>query len=242
MHIIEKYFWIFCTFLVPLLYLVVATAFYVVFYSWKAEKYKDIKIQPAGITYPQFRRELTYSVISLMIFTVMGFGVFLIHHSGYSNVYFDISKYGIVYLFLSVVLMILFHDVYFYWTHRLLHQPGWYRKVHAVHHLSRNPSPFTSLSFHPVEGAIQAAVLPLMVIVIPSHPFALFLFLLYMVYKNVQGHAGFAFNTSAYRPGELNLLHTSSIHHNAHHKHGRGNYGLYLTIWDRIMKTLRKEV
>ena len=135
--------------------------------------------------------------------------------------------------------MILFHDMYFYWTHRLLHLPGWYQKIHSVHHLSSNPSPFTSLSFHPVESFIQALVLPLMVIVIPAHPVAIFLFLLYMVYKNVRGHTGYEFTTDAQRENKWNKIHNYSIHHSAHHLNGRDNYGLYFTIWDRLMRTFK---
>ena len=37
-------------------------------------------------------------------------------------------------LFLYVPAMLLWHDTYFYWTHRLLHHPWWLRHVHGVHH------------------------------------------------------------------------------------------------------------
>src|SRR5436190_8196685 len=173
MYFIGKYFWIFSTFLVPLLYMVVAAVFYFVFYVWGDNKYKGSKIQADGVAPSQIRRELICSSISLTIFAAVGFVVFLLYHNGYSQVYLNLWKYGVVYLFLSIAMMILFHDMYFYWTHRLLHLPGWYQKVHSVHHLSSNPSPFTSLAFHPVESVIQAAVLPLITVIIPAHPFAI---------------------------------------------------------------------
>jgi Delta7-sterol 5-desaturase len=240
MNFIEKYFWIFSSFLVPVLYLVVANLFYIILYVGKI-KYKNSKIQTDNATCTQIKRELLCSSISLAVFTGMGFSVFLLHHYGFSRIYFDIRKYGMGYFFLSILLMIVFHDMYFYWTHRLLHQPGWYEKIHQVHHLSSNPSPFTSLSFHPLEAIIQAAVLPLIIVIIPSHAFAIFIFLVYMVYKNVRGHAGYEFTSGDYRQNKWNRLHSYSVHHNLHHSHGRGNYGLYFTIWDRLMKTLRKE-
>ncbi len=242
MDFIDEYFWIFSTFLVPVLYIVVATAFYFIFYVWKKKKYKDSKIQPTNLTPHQVKRELLYSIISLLIFTLMGFMVFLLYQNGYSQVYLNTYKYGIAYMFLSIALMIFFHDMYFYWTHRLLHLPGWYQMVHRIHHLSSNPSPFTSLAFHPVEAIIQAAVLPFIILIIPSHPFSIFFFLVYMVYKNVRGHAGYEFTTSDHRQKKINLLHSYSLHHNQHHLHGRDNYGLYFTLWDKLMKTFRKEL
>lgn len=241
MAFIEKYFWVFSMFLLPVLYLIVASGFYMLFYIWKKHEYNKNKIQPGALSHSQLKREFIFGFTSLIIFTITGFGVFLLYRYKISLIYLNINYNGILYFFLSVVLMILFHDMYFYWTHRLLHLPGWYQKVHRIHHLSSNPSPFTSLSFHPIESVIQAIVLPLMVIVIPAHPFAIFIFLVYMVYKNVRGHTGFEFTTSVHRENKWNKVHSYSIDHNLHHQDGRGNYGLYFTIWDRIMRTLRKQ-
>ena len=228
-------------FLLPVLYIIIASVFYLVFYIWKKTDYRPSKIQTDTLAHLQLRRELMYGFISLVIFTITGFAVFLLYHYNISSIYLDITQYSILYFLFSIVLMIFFHDMYFYWTHRLLHLPGWYQKVHSIHHLSSNPSPFTSLSFHPIESVIQALVLPLMVIIIPSHPFAIFIFLVYMVYKNVRGHAGYEFTTSDQRESKWNKVHSYSIYHNLHHLHGRDNYGLYFTIWDRLMRTFKKE-
>lgn len=241
MNLIEKYFGVLATFLLPALYLIVAVFFYLLLYVWKNDSYKGNKIQPGHADTIQIKSEISYGIISLSIFCVTGFLVFVLQRLGYSLIYFQPLKYGVIYLVISVVLMMLFHDMYFYWTHRLLHLNGWYQKVHSVHHLSSNPSPFTSLSFHPVEGLIQAMALPLMIVIIPAHPFALFCFLCFMVYKNVRGHAGYEFTTPAHRKTRWNSFHNYSVQHNEHHLYGRGNYGLYFTFWDRIMNTFRKE-
>ena len=45
----------------------------------------------------------------------------------------------------------LFHELHFYCIHRLIHVPVPYKWVHSVHHNSVNPSPWSSLSMHPVE-------------------------------------------------------------------------------------------
>ena len=241
MNFIDQYFWVFSIFLLPALYIIIATAFYFIFYVWKKVEFNDSKIQADAVSQGQLRRELLYSAISLAIFCVTGFMVFLLYQNHLSSIYLDLSNRSILYFFFSIMLMTLFHDMYFYWTHRLLHLPGWYQKVHRIHHQSSNPSPFTSLAFHPVESVIQALVLPLMVVIIPLHPFAIFIFLIYMVYKNVRGHAGYEFTTADQRKHKWNQVHSYSIHHNLHHSHGTGNYGLYFTIWDRVMRTFRKE-
>ena len=241
MNFIEKYFLLFSTLLLPVLYIVVATFFYWVFYIWKADGYKSYKIQQADADPAQLKKEMLYGIFSLIIFIAMGYVVYLLFHYGHTFIYFDINKYGIFYLVVSVVLMMVLHDLYFYWTHRLLHLPGWYQKIHFVHHQSTNPSPFTSLSFHPVEAIIQAAILPLIVVIIPAHPYSIFIFLFFMVYKNVRGHAGYEFTSSADRQKKRNWLQSYSIDHNQHHLYGRENFGLYFNLWDRLMHTFRKE-
>ena len=60
-------------------------------------------------------------------------------------------------------------DLHFYLAHRLLHQPALYRRVHSVHHLSRNPNPWSGLSFHPAEALLYFSSLPLLVTLLASH-------------------------------------------------------------------------
>ena len=50
------------------------------------------------------------------------------------------------------------HEVHFFCIHRLIHTPFLYKWVHSVHHNSVNPSPWSSLSMHPVEGFLYHAV------------------------------------------------------------------------------------
>src|SRR3546814_1568014 len=52
----------------------------------------------------------------------------------------------------SVLLYLLIHDTWFYWTHRWMHRPALFRRCHAVHHQSRPPTAWTAMSFHPWES------------------------------------------------------------------------------------------
>lgn len=235
---IERHFLILSTFLVPVLFLIMAPAFHF-YYSLKRHQVLQHKSQESQVQSAQLRRELTYSFITLIIFTLSGYGVYLLYIESYTVVYLLTTRADLIYIPVSIVLMMLFHDTYFYWTHRLLHLPGWYQKIHTVHHLSTNPSPFTSLAFHPVEAIIQAGVLPLMVMIVPAHPVAILCFLVYMVVKNVRGHAGYEFTSRSYRDTGWRKLKGYPIHHNIHHLKGRDNYGLYFTMWDRLMGTFR---
>src|SRR3546814_18089983 len=46
----------------------------------------------------------------------------------------------------SVLLYLLIHDTWFYWTHRWMHRPALFRRCHAVHHQSRPPTAWPARS------------------------------------------------------------------------------------------------
>jgi sterol desaturase/sphingolipid hydroxylase (fatty acid hydroxylase superfamily) len=58
-------------------------------------------------------------------------------------------------------LIMLWGDLHFYVTHRLIHSGFLYKEYHSLHHKSHNPNPFSGLSMHTVEHIIYfTAMLP----------------------------------------------------------------------------------
>lgn len=118
-----------------------------------------------------------------------------------------------------------------------MHHKKLFKYVHGVHHESTNPSPWAAYSFHPWEALVQALVLPIMVFIFPMHPLTIFLFLTYMIVRNVIGHIGFEIFPKGFTKNRWLNWTTAVTHHNLHHEHFHGNYGLYFTWWDKLMKT-----
>ncbi|REE05675.1 sterol desaturase family protein [Marinoscillum furvescens] len=181
--------------------------------------------------------EFTYSMSTIVIFALVGVGIHYTNKTGVFTIYRDVAQYGWTYLVATPILMLLIHDTYFYWTHRWMHHPKIYRHVHKIHHKSTNPSPWAAYSFHPLEAVVQAGVLPLILLLMPVHTFNLFLFLTYMILRNVLGHLGFELFPKGFIKNPWVNWNTSSTHHNMHHHHFHCNYGLYFTWWDKWMKT-----
>ena len=187
------------------------------------------------------RREFAYSLSSMAVFSALGMAVFAGILSGHVEIYRAPLKHGWAWLLLSLPLMLLWHDLYFYWTHRLLHTRWLLRHVHGVHHRSRNPSPWAAYSFHPVEALINGLVTPLALLVVPLHWSVLLLFSLHQILRNAHGHAAVETMPRGFVRHGLGRHFTTTTHHHLHHETAQGHYGLWFTWWDRWCGTERAD-
>ena len=187
---------------------------------------------------PQIRKEILWSLASAAIYGIPA-GIVA---WGWSNlewtlIYRDIGTYPLWYLPLSVFLYMFAHDTWFYWSHRMMHRPYWFKIAHAVHHESRPPTAWAAMSFHPWEALTGAIVIPLLVFVIPFHIVALALVLGIMTFMGITNHMGWELFPKAVVKGTLGNWLITATHHQKHHDAYRGNYGLYFRFWDRLCGT-----
>jgi lathosterol oxidase len=218
-------------------FFVLASAVFMFLYVWKRKKYWYAKIQQR---YPENKyifHEIKYSFFTVIIFGLVISEIVWASKTRQTLIYYPIDKYGYPYYFLSIILMIVIHDAYFYWTHRFLHWKPVFKMVHKVHHRSINPTPFSSYCFHPVEALIEVGIFPLIVFTIPYHVSALAVFAVYTLVLNVAGHTGYEFFPKGFATHKIWKWHNTPTHHNMHHKFTKCNYGLYFNFWDRVMKT-----
>ncbi|MEW6706619.1 MAG: sterol desaturase family protein [Pseudomonadota bacterium] len=186
-------------------------------------------------------REFGHSMVTVLIFSANGALIYAAAQAGWLCLYFDIGRFGPFYAAFSLMLLIVAHDTWFYWTHRLMHRAGVFRWTHRTHHRSVAPTPWAAYSFAPAESVVQAAFLTLILLVLPLHPAVIFVFLLHMIVRNVLGHAGVEWMPRAGLAGWWGRWLTTTLHHDMHHAHGRFNYGLYFTWWDRMCGTEHPE-
>lgn len=220
-------------------YFLIAGIAFLLFYILFNKFFSIRKIQAKFPQKKDYLRDIAFSMITVLIFATMATLVFWVY-TPYTNLYREIDQYGQFYYWLTFPLMFLIHDTYFYWMHRLMHSPLLFKKVHLTHHLSTNPSPWTSYAFHPLEAIIEAGIIPLIAFTLPVHRSALVLFLLFQFIYNVYGHLGYELYPKNFHKTKIGRWINTSTAHNLHHRQFTGNYGLYFLIWDRWMGTLRK--
>ena len=187
------------------------------------------------------RRELSYAASTLLVAAAGSAVVLAMLVSGRVEVYHDPLKHGWAWLLLSLPVAVILQDVYFYWTHRLLHTRWLFRHVHGVHHRSRHPSPWTALAFHPLDALIQGAALPLILLLIPLDDYVVAGYLLHQMLRNAQSHAGVEVLPHGFARHRFWGQFATTTHHHLHHETNQGNYGLWFVWWDRWCGTERAD-
>ena len=152
-----------------------------------------------------------------------------VHHfivTGNSRVYFDVSERGWGYLLGTAVLVLVITEPLVYWAHRILHHPVLYKHIHLVHHKFRQPSPWTSMAFHPLDSFMQAVPHHLCVFLFPMHVGVYVFFIVFLQVWSTFIHE----RVTWVRHPWINF----TAHHTLHHKANKYNYGQFFTICDRI--------
>jgi Delta7-sterol 5-desaturase len=183
------------------------------------------------------RRELSWSLLTGLIYGLVGTGTLLLCRAGWGQFYTKFSNHSMAWFWCSIPIIIVIHDTYFYWTHRLMHHRRLFRWFHRVHHQSTNPSPWAAYAFSPLEALVQAGIFPIVVFIMPTHPLAFMLFMIWQIGFNVAGHTGFEYHPRWFMDTWLGKAFNTPTHHVQHHERLRGNYGLYFNVWDRLMGT-----
>jgi sterol desaturase/sphingolipid hydroxylase (fatty acid hydroxylase superfamily) len=186
----------------------------------------------------QMRREIAWSLASAAIYGVpAGVIAWGWANRGWTRIYTDLHAMPLWYWPLSVLAYLTLHDSWFYWTHRWLHRPRWFRLAHAVHHASRPPTAWAAMAFHPIEALTGAVVIPALVLLVPIHIAALGLVLAIMTVMGVTNHMGWELFPRFCCRGPLGAMLITASHHQRHHQRYACNYGLYFRFWDRLCGT-----
>ncbi len=116
-------------------------------------------------------------------------------------------------------LLVLWHELHFYFVHRLMHWPPLYRIAHAVHHRNSDTGPWSGISMHPYEHFIYFTSL-LVHLVLPTHPVHLLFHLYWVALAPALSHSGFC---GIVIKGRMRFA-TGSFFHQLHHRHFECNY------------------
>lgn len=233
--------WLDFLLLIGLRYFIIAGIAWIVWYVVRREKIIHKKIQPKIPDKKDYGREIFYSIITIFIFSIVPTVLLLTPIRKHTFFYSNLNAYPNWYFWLAFPAMFILHDTYFYFTHRLMHHPRFFKAVHLLHHRSTNPSPFAAFAFNPLEAIVEAGVFALLLFIMPLCRWHVFVFFLFQMVYNVYGHLGWELYPKGFNKSKIGRYINTSVNHNQHHRYFTGNYGLYFLWWDRILGTLRED-
>jgi lathosterol oxidase len=220
---------------IMLRYFIIAGIFQTLFH--KRDKWERRKVSERSYPPEQFKKEITWSLITGSIFAAAAVITLWLYQSGFTKVYLNIEEKGLLWLPISLLVAMFIHETYYYWLHRWMHNPKIFRVLHRVHHESNITSPWTAFSFHPLEGLLQAVVLPVTLMVIPMHPYVLLFQLTIMTFSSVINHLNIEIYPTSFNKHIIGRWLIGATHHSLHHKQFKYNFGLYFTFWDKWKRT-----
>ena len=223
-------------------YALMAGSAWLVLYVLLKRRARRRKIIPRLPTAGQQGWEIAHSVKSLLVIgSVAGVVAFLSMSGIKTRSYGRIDKYGWAWYVASFAVAVVVHDAYFYWTHRLLHHRLLFRRVHRLHHLSTNPTPWAAYCFSVGEAYVQAGIGPLLLYTMPLHYSVFAAFMTWQITFNVAGHCGFEILPRWFVRTTAGRFLNTPTHHVMHHEKVGANYGLYFNWWDTLMGTNHAE-
>jgi len=198
---------------------------------------KSRQIRDSRPGFPQIAREVLASLRTIAIFASFGLMIALGVMTGWIELAPEPQGWGWLWFGANLALLLLAHDAWFYWTHRLMHRPRLFRWFHRLHHRSHNPTPFAAYAFDASEAVVNAAFYPVALLVLPTSISCALTFLFIMMTVNAIGHCGHEIYPARRDGTPLLDFFTTVTHHDLHHAQARWNFGFYFTHWDRWMGT-----
>lgn len=220
-------------------YFLVAGATYFWFYLLRNQSLLNSKFcfQSPFLSWQSIKQDVRLSGLATVILAFCAAAVMVSYDLGVTRLYASWNQYGLWYLGLSFVGILILQDTCFYFIHRLFHHPLLFKYLHSGHHYSSRPTPWTSFALDPPEAFLQGLFLLVIVFILPLHFIVLALLLLTMTFWAVLNHLGFELFNSSFAHHWLGKWFIGSTYHAIHHRKYTVHYGLYFTFWDRLLGT-----
>lgn len=204
----------------------------------KKDEFNFTKLYKRKFTFLAFTKRIKLAIqnfIMILVLTISS--LYLIGDS-----YFSFNNFSVIEIILSIIVLVVADDLWFYGLHRLMHKNQFiYRKIHLVHHKAMPPIPLDYLFAHPIEPLFASFGLVVgALVLIPLfgaiNIYGLAIYAFYRIIHELCVHSGFVIVPEKW----LGIV-GSSRHHFNHHKYLNGNYASAFTYLDKLFGTEIKE-
>jgi Delta7-sterol 5-desaturase len=217
-------------------YLIAASLISAIVWALMRTAWKSRKIQARSATFADFWREFLASVRTVLVYIVVSIGVLWGVGKGVFLPFEGEASAGTILAYFAAI--ILAHDAYFYWSHRMMHHPRLFKTFHRFHHRTITPTAWAAYSFALPEALVMALFMPLWLYFVRTPEIVTFAFLAVMILRNCMQHAGLELHARGWASHPILKWISTTTHHDLHHAGSfNHNYGFYFTFWDKLCGT-----
>lgn len=202
--------------------------------------FKRLKVFEIEISQEQTARELKASWVvftdTFVLAVLVSFDLIRLEPSSLGNI------------MTTFALFFVWIEVWFYWSHRWMHQSETLWKIHEPHHLSEVNQPLTATSFSLVEKLFfytlgWFSVPTILSWYLPVCPLGIAIYFTYYYISSSIAHANTEYSYSIQKKSPLGLdkLPGSSTGHALHHARYNVNFGLLTSVLDRVLGTYAQD-
>ncbi|WP_146450623.1 sterol desaturase family protein [Bythopirellula polymerisocia] len=220
-------------------YLLMTGTYYIIVCQLFDRKFRKYKINPDRVSGGVVQKEMSWALLNNLNYAILATATYGLYERGWLKLYFDWHEYGTLYGLLVILVLLLAHDAYFFWAHYLMHREP-FRRIshHWVHHQFHNVTPWSAFSVHPIEGFVELLFRPVLLMLIPTHPYTLVAFAILSFGLNIIGHSGYEFFPKNFATSPLTKFSSCATYHYLHHRNSNCNFALFFNFWDRIMGSM----
>lgn len=218
-------------------YLLLPGIIWTVLYQTGKDRFSGMKVHPRAPERKRVVSEILLSFRTCVILSVGCTSTWLLSQWEWNRIYWDLTRYSVAWHVGSLLLTVVLWDAWFYWTHRIMHHPLFFRHFHVAHHRSHNPTPWTVYSLDTSEAVTYAVFLPIVSFLYPIHPYTIGCFMVIQFACNLVLHSGYEIAPSWFAKSPASSVFSSATAHVMHHQYGKGNYGFCFQYWDHLFGT-----
>lgn len=141
----------------------------------------------------------------------------------------------------QVLLGIVWLDFVMYWQHRVMHRIGLLWRLHLVHHTDKKLDASTGIRFHPIEFLFSYGFKMLAIIFFGPPAIAVLIFEILLNAASMFTHSNIAIPKTWDKRLRWFIVtpHMHRVHHSDIEHERNCNFGFFLSVWDRLLKTYR---
>ncbi|RZF43462.1 hypothetical protein LSTR_LSTR001723 [Laodelphax striatellus] len=236
---LQEFFWLWliCTSVGCAIYFFFGGFLHYYYYIQRKDQSNDWKCQPnRWLTSDLVKDALYNGLVGLLIGnTTSTILVFYLLNGGWSQMYFNVNDYTVIWFILQWPVTFFVQDYMVYLLHRVFHTPFLYKRYHKLHHRYKAPCPWTVTALHPVEVLSFQMVMISPIFIFPIHWVTYLSIVLYAYHCSIMDHSGIDMKAPWWQPWRAD-----TIFHDNHHQYFHVNFGFNCHYWDMLHGTTRR--